>query len=184
MLFEKKGKQNTERTLELAWKRAQELDIKHLVVASTSGATVEELLKLNAGLDIVCVSHHVGYREAGDDEMGTEMRQRLQESGVKILTATHLLAGVDRALRFKFQGIYPAEIIASALRIMGQGLKVCVEISSMALDAGLIPYGKEIIAVAGSGKGADTAVVILPAHANYFFDNEIKEVICTPRNKK
>ena len=185
MLFEKKGKHNTEQTLELAVKRAQELEISHLVVASNKGVTVEKLLELSKGMDlgIVCVTHHVGFREPGNDEMGAEKRRQLQDAGVKILTTTHLLAGVDRAVRYKFDGLYPAEIIANSLKILGQGLKVCVEIGSMALDAGLIPYGEEIIAVGGSGRGADTAVVIVPAHANYFFNNEVKEIICTPRKK-
>ena len=94
-----------------------------------------------------------------------------------------LLAGVDRALRTKFQGVYPSEIVASALRMFGQGVKVCVEISVMALDAGLVPYGEEIVAVAGSGTGADTSCVIVPAHSNNFFDTVIKEIICMPREK-
>ena len=98
-----------------------------------------------------------------------------------MLTTTHLLAGVDRAVRNKFGGLYPAEIVAQSLRMLGQGVKVCVEISCMALDAGMTPYGKEIIAVAGSATGADTAVVIVPAHSNQFFDTKVKEIICKPR---
>ena len=84
-------------------------------------------------------------------------------------------------MRNQFGGLYPAEIIAQALRILGQGLKVCVEISTMSLDAGLIPYGEEVVAVAGTGSGADTAVVIATAHSNRFFDTKVKEIICKPR---
>lgn len=47
------------------------------------------------------------------------MRRKLREQGVKVLTTTHLPAGVYRALRFKFQGVYPAEIAASSLRLLG-----------------------------------------------------------------
>jgi hypothetical protein len=70
--------------------------------------------------------------------------------------------------------------MAQTLRMLGQGFKVCVEISGMALDAGLIPYGEEIVAIGGSAKGADTAVVITPAHSNRFFDTKINEIICKP----
>ena len=184
MLFEKRGKRNTDQAIECALQRAGELGINHLVVASNSGATAEKVWERDKSKEIICVTHHVGYKGPGVDEMEPETRQKLQEAGVKILTTTHLLAGVDRALRFKFEGIYPPEIIANSLRMLGQGLKVCVEISSMALDAGLIPYGEEIIALGGAGRGADTAVAIVPAHSNYFFDTEIKEVICIPRDKK
>ncbi len=181
MYWPEKGPECTDGTVEAALKRAGELGATSVVVASNSGATVEKFL--NHGVELVCVTHHVGFKQPGEDEMLPEMRQKLHEAGVRVLTTTHLLAGVDRALRFKFQGVYPAEIVASALRLLGQGVKVCVEISVMALDAGLIPYGEEIIAVAGSGRGADTACVILPAHSSQFFDTAVKEIICMPREK-
>lgn len=181
MQWEKKGPENTAATVEAVVKRAEELAVRHVVVASNSGATAEAFL--DKGLEVACVTHQVGYREPGDDEMEPEMRRRLAENGVKVLTTTHLLAGVDRALRFKFQGVYPAEIIASALRMFGQGVKVCVEISVMALDSGLIPFGEDIVAIGGSGRGADTACVIRPAHSQNFFDTQVKEIICMPNEK-
>ncbi len=181
MKWETKGPDNTEKTVEAALQRAAELNIKHLVVASHTGATAKRFLQ--NGLEIVCVTHHTGFKEPGKNEMPAETRKSLQNEGVQVLTTTHLLAGVDRSLRFKFQGVYPAEIIAATLRMFGQGVKVCVEIGGMALDAGLIPYGKEIIAVAGSGRGADAACVIVPAHSQNFLDTVIKEIICMPREK-
>jgi len=179
--WEQKGRRNTDDTVKATVERAKELGIKHLVVASNTGATADKFI--GQGLEVVCVTHHVGWAGPGEDEMGAEKRKELQEKGVKLLTTTHLLAGVDRALRNKFEGVYPAEIVSSTLRMMGQGLKVCVEISVMALDAGLIPFGEEIIAVGGTGRGADAACVIAPAHSSQFFDTVIKEVICMPREK-
>lgn len=179
ILFEKKGKRNTQETLDIALKKAKELGIKHIVVASTTGETAKRLL--NSELNIVCVTHQVGYNNPGEDQMSGEARELLQKKGIKVLTTTHLLAGVDRALRFKFQGIYPAEIIASTLRMFGQGVKVCLEVSVMALDAGLIPHGEEIISVGGTGAGADTAMILTPAHSAYIFDSNIKEILCMPR---
>lgn len=179
MLWAKSGPENTERTVEAAVKRAGELGIKHIVVASNSGDTVKRFPADE--FELICVTHHVGFERPGEDEMGAEVRAALQQKGVKLLTTTHLLAGVDRALRFKFQGVYPAEIIAASLRLFGQGVKVCVEVACMALDAGLIPYGEEVIAVGGTGRGADTAIVLIPAHSNNFFATKIKEIICRPR---
>ena len=181
MLWERKGRQNTAPTVQAALGRARELGIRHLVVASNSGDTAEKFL--DEGVAIVCITHHTGFVTPGENEMTSEKRQDLQEKGVQVLTTTHLFAGVDRSLRLQFGGVYPAEIIASALRMLGQGVKVCVEIATMALDAGLIPYGEEIIAVAGSGRGADTACVIVPAHSNDFFKTVVKEIICMPREK-
>lgn len=181
MYWPVKGPENTDKTVAAALTRANELNIRHIVVASNSGATVRKFI--GSDRDVVCVTHHVGFKEPGEDEMGEETREILRKQGIKILTTTHLLAGVDRSLRFKFQGVYPAEIIASALRIFGQGIKVCIEIGSMALDAGLVPYGEEIITVGGWGRGADSACVIVPAHSNAFFDTVVKEIICMPREK-
>lgn len=185
MFFERAGEHNTEQTIKLALKKAEERDIKDIVVASCEGETAEKLLSLNnSGLNIVCVTHHTGFREPGINEMSEEMRQKLTAQGVKVLTTTHLFAGVDRAIRNQFGGVYPAEIMAQTLRIFGQGVKVAVEIAVMALDAGLVPYGQEIISIGGTSSGADAAVVIKPAHSNHFFATEVKEIICMPRDKK
>ncbi len=178
--WKEKGSANTEQTVEKALTRAGELKINQIVVASNSGNTAA--LFAGKGPSITCVTHHVGFTDPGVDQMGSEARKKLSEQGIKILTTTHLFAGIDRAVRNKFQGLYPAEIVATTLRMMGQGFKVCLEISVMALDAGLIPFGEEIIAVGGTGRGADTALVIVPAHSSQFFDSRVKEIICMPRN--
>ncbi len=177
--YVQKGRENTAETVDLSIKRAKELGLTHVVVASRSGETA--LKFLGSGLQIVCVTHQVGFNHPGEDEMTEGMRERLRKEGVKILTTTHLLAGVDRALRFQFQGIYPAEIMANTLRMFGQGMKVCLEVSVMALDAGLIPYGEEILAVGGTESGADTAMVLIPAYSAYIFETNVKEILCMPR---
>jgi hypothetical protein len=181
MLWEKSGPVNTDRTVKAAITRAKELGIKYMVVASTTGLTASKF-PANEFM-LICVSHHIGFGGPGGDEMGAGVREELQGQGIKVLTTTHLFAGVDRALRLKFQGLYPAEIMANTLRIFGQGVKVGVEIACMALDAGLIPYGKEVVAVGGTDHGADTAIVVVPAHSNNFFDTKVKEIICMPREK-
>ncbi|MEM2970188.1 MAG: hypothetical protein QXR63_04550 [Candidatus Bathyarchaeia archaeon] len=60
-------------------------------------------------------------------------------------------------------------------------MKVAVEIVLMAADAGLIPVDKEVIAIAGTGTGADTAIVVQPAYSRKFLDLKIKEIIAKPR---
>ena len=77
----------------------------------------------------------------------------------------------------------PPSFLLMLLSLFGHGLKVCVEITIMAADSGAIPI-EEVVAVGGRSRGADTAVVIRPAHMNNFFDAEIKEIICMPRNKR
>lgn len=184
MLWEKPGDGNTRQTLELAVQRAGQLGINNIVIASCSGATARELHSIADGRKIICVTHHNGFDKPGTNEMEAATRQELEKMGVQVLTTTHLLAGVDRGVRNQFGGVYPAEIIAQTLRMLGQGVKVATEIAVMALDAGLVPYDEEIICIAGTIQGADAAIVVKPAHANHFFGTEIQEIICMPRIKK
>jgi len=171
----------TKATLKAALERARELHIRHLVVASTSGKTALELAKmLPANFEAVCVTHHAGFGEFGKNELPESVEIKLAEHGIPVLRTTHLFAGVERAIRLKVGGLGPAETIAFTYRTLGEGTKVAVEIAVMALDAGLIPYGKDVIAIAGTGSGADTAVVIRPAHSRQFFETRVKEIICKP----
>lgn len=184
MLWEFEGKENTEATLTAALGVARERDIGHIVVASNTGTTARRLLTLDtAGLSLTCVTHQVGFKRPGADEMRPDIRAELTSKGVKVLTTTHLLGGVDRALRLRFNGYYPPEMIADSLRMFGHGVKVCVEVAVMALDAGMIPHGENVICVAGRASGADTACVIRPAHSLAFFDTRVMELICRPRPK-
>jgi len=179
LYFQEAGKQNTLKTVELAIEAARKKNIKHIVVASCSGDTAKYFINANE-LDIVCVTHANGFEQAGKNEMPDKVRKELMDAGIKVLTTTHVLSGAERGISRKFGGAYPVEIMAHTLRMFGQGVKVCVEISVMALDAGLIPYGESIIAVGGTAEGADTAVILKPAHANSIFDTRIEEIICKP----
>lgn len=180
--FSTPGSKNTEKTMELVLKTAQEQNINKVVVASTSGKTAKYLL--DKGLDVSVVTHQAGYSQPGAMEIDNETIEELTASGMKIITGTHFFAGADRAVNRKFQGIYPGELMAHTLRLLGQGFKVCVEIAIMAMDAGQVKPNTEIIAVGGAGKGADTAVIITPAHSQDFFDTDIKEIICMPRGHR
>ena len=51
----------------------------------------------------------------------------------------------------------------------------------MAADAGLIPEGEEIVAVAGTGRGADTVMVIRSAASKRFLELRVLEILAKPR---
>ena len=169
----------TLRTAELVLERAQERGIEDVVVASNTGYTADFFL--GKVRNLVVVTHHTGFGQGGEQELTCEERQRLETGGARILTTTHLFANVERAVTNKFGGLYPGGLVSATLRMFGQGTKVCLEIATMALDAGLVPYGKEIIAVGGAGRGADSAWVLIPEHSNVFFDTQVLELIAKPR---
>ena len=181
MQWKRPGIENTQVTVAAAAAATRERGLGHLVVASNTGDTVYELLKLDVeGLELVCVTHQVGFMEAGQHEMPARVREDLASRGVKLLTTTHLLGGVDRAISRKFGGSYPPDLIAHTLRMFGQGVKVAVEISIMALDAGLVPFGVDVVAVGGTGRGADAACVVRPGHSTTAFDTRVVEIVCRP----
>ena len=179
--FDKPGPQNTARTLEIAKRRADELGIRTVLVASTTGDTGVQAARLFQGYDVVVVTHSTGFGEPNTQELTEANRAAITAAGAKVLTCQHAFGGVNRAVRKKLGTYLTDEIIAYTLRTFGEGLKVCVEIALMAADAGLVRAGEPCVAIGGSGRGADTAVVLVPANAQQFFDLRVMEVLAKPR---
>lgn len=186
--FAKAGSQNTQDTIDLAVVRAKELGVKYAVVASSSGATGVAAARAFAGtgVKVTVVCHHVGFSGPGQRDLEDQYLSQLKEMGIAVVEQTHALSGVERSITRRLGGASRVESIAEALRtLIGVGTKVCVECSIMAADGGYVPVdGKtEIIAIGGTWSGADTACVIKPAHANSFFDLQVREFIAMPREK-
>ena len=179
--FERPGKENTERTLELAKRRAEELGIKTVLVASTRGETGVKASEVFMGYNVVVVTHSTGFKEPNHQELTDDDRAAIEAAGGRVLTCQHAFGGVGRAVRKKLHTYELEELIAYTLRIFGEGMKVVVEIALMAADAGLARTDEPCIAIGGTGKGADTAVVLKPANAQTFFDLRVLEVLCKPR---
>jgi uncharacterized protein len=184
--FDTPGPVNTADAAKFALGRAKELKIQTIVVASTSGKTAEifyEVLK-GSQIDLVVVTHVVGFTKPGEWEFSEDRARQLQKEGVKIVTGTHALSGLERALSRspKVGGGSRTEAIAEALRrIVAVGLKVAVECVLIAADQGAIRVDKEVIAVGGTASGADTVCVIQPAHTGNFFDLQVREIVAMPR---
>jgi hypothetical protein len=179
--YDKPGKENTGDTLTMAKERAIELGIDTIVVASTGGATAIQAAEYFEGFKLIVVCHSTGSREPNAQEMDPGARSAVESMGGVVHIATHAFGGVGRSIRNKFNTYQTEEIIAQTLRIFGEGIKVVCEIALMAADAGLVRTDQEVVCVAGTGHGADTAVVLQPVNAQKFLDLKIKEIICKPR---
>ncbi len=180
MYFDKPGKENTQQALKLAADRSKELGIEEVVVASTTGFTAYQAIEIFDGPRITAVTYHCGFKEPFKNQMPAEVKTDLQQKGITVVAAGHALSGLERSIAKKHSGVYPVLIMADTLRLFGQGVKVAVEVAVMAADAGALS-GKDIIAIGGSGHGADAALILKPAHQNNFFDLRIREIICKPR---
>jgi hypothetical protein len=178
--FRTAGAQNTKALLSIVKEYVDKEDIENIIIATNTGETGAEAAKTFKGKNTVVVTHCYGFLQPGKFELKDEFKEEILANGAKILTATHALSSAERAIRKKFGTLEPLELIANALRLMGEGTKVCVEITLMAADAGLIPVDKDVVAVAGTGNGADTALRIKPANAARLFDLRIREVIAKP----
>jgi len=161
--FEHPGSETTDAVLNIARSRAQELGIKNIV-----------------GFKVIVVTHVAGMREPNVQEFTEKNRQLVEAAGGIMLTAAHAFSGLSGAMRLKFNTYVIGDIVASTLRIFGQGLKVACEISLMAADSGLVRTDEDVIAIGGTGHGADTALVLRPATSRNFFELRVKEILCKP----
>ena len=181
--FPKPGPANTGAVLEAVARRAKELSIDRVIVATCSGRTAFEARKsFDPSLKIIAITHVAGYDEPKVQELSEEDRRALQAQGVEVLTCAHAFGGVGRGVRNKVGTYQVDEVMAYTLRIFGQGTKVAVEIALMAADAGLVRTGEDVISVGGTGQGVDTALVLRPATSSHLFDLRVREVICKPEN--
>ncbi|HJX34687.1 MAG TPA: pyruvate kinase alpha/beta domain-containing protein [Desulfatiglandales bacterium] len=180
--FDRKGPVNTNKTLEIALACCNERNIKKIVIASSTGETSLKLQKKARGsVEIIAVTYCAGSRFREEVEGFERNRDLLVSKGISIVRGLHALSGVERGFEGRYKsGLIPLNLVSDTLRMFSQGVKVCVEISVMAAEHGFITPDEDIVAVGGSGKGSDTAMVIRPAFAANFFDTKIKAVLCMP----
>lgn len=186
--FEHPGKENTADCAELAVMRAKELGLSDIIVASCSGYTAKVFADKirGTGLHLIIVTHVVGFSKPGVWEFDANLAKTLESEGITIIKGTHALSGMERAMtrRGNLGGASRTEAIAEAFRrTVSVGMKVAVECTLIAADQGAFPIDKELIAVGGTEEGADTVLVIRPAHTANFFDLQIREFVAMPRNR-
>ncbi len=172
--FEVPGRRNTEETLRLAAEKAAQLGIRKIVLASTTGEVARLAAKRFAGrgLRLIVVPHQFGFWAA--QRFPPELVEELEAQGHRVHFGT-MLFHTDG-----FLGSGAPESMAMVLRTICQGMKVCVEILLMAADAGLVSEGEQVIAVSGTARGADTAVVAFASTSQKLQDLHITHILCKP----
>ena len=180
--FDSKGPINTDRTLDIALDCCNERKIQQIVIASSTGETALKLhTKAPAEIDIIAVTYSAGSRFAKEVEQFLEKRDEIMAKGITVVRCMHALSATEKAFQNKYKtGMMPLNIVADSLRMFCHGVKVCVEIAIMAADAGHITPDREVVAIAGSHRGADTAVVLKPAYAANMFETKIRALLCMP----
>lgn len=161
--------------------------LRQVVMASNTGyvaAQFSALAKANPKVNFVAVKMAPAVDKVYDVKWSARHGKTMEQAGIRLVCGTHALTGgVDRALRSKFQGFPPGAIVAETLYLFSQGMKVCVEIAAMACDAGLVPEGVQVVSCAGTGHGADTAIVATSAGSANLFDMDVHRILAMPLKK-
>ncbi|MFO8020483.1 MAG: pyruvate kinase alpha/beta domain-containing protein [Promethearchaeia archaeon] len=183
--FEKMGPVNTEKALNIAKKYADELGIKEIVLASTTGGVAEKAVEFfdTDKYNVVIVTHSFYFTGAKKrTEFPEDKMEAIEKRGATIVTATHAMSGIERHIRKEYKQWCFVDLMAKFLREQfSQGTKVCIEIASMATDAGAIEsIDDDIICVGGTGHGADTVCLINPAPTRLFDQLRVKAILAKP----
>jgi hypothetical protein len=187
------GPINTEKALELSVQRALELKTRKLVVASETGLSALKAVETlrGSGMHLIVVTSAAGTKVEktviGDLKIGIPDKKiwaQLEKAGAKIVRATDPLYNIGAVL--EHCGVPTlGTLFRLCMRMVSSGTAVCVGATLMATDNGALKEGEEVVAVAGSWIGLDTAIVVQAANAVNFFKREsmeIREIICKPRN--
>jgi hypothetical protein len=170
--FDEPGLQNTESVFKAVKERIEQTGIRTLVIASDSGDTAVKLCDSikEPDLKIIAVSWK---------KMSPENVHKLKENGVEVVQESHSpLSGKE------------ARVMAYTYYTLGQGFKVAVELAMITVDMDLVKTGQEVISIAGTTNGADTAVLIKASSTEDMIGQdtmnrlEVKEIVAMPRVKK
>jgi len=190
--FDRPGRPNTDKVIELVLERLAEGDITTMVVASTTGYTAGELaqaLRGREGIRIVSVGETPLIREWGSTypALTTETKQRLESQGVVVADKIPYLLHGSVLDYSRWKAPSAEEILRETLYAFGQGLKVAVEVVLIAVASGFIEPYQDVIAIGGTSRGADTSAVIHATFPNHVFSDDekkrlyVREILCKPR---
>jgi len=172
-------------------------DVQDVIVASESGKTVLAVAEALKYMDVrvICVAPYAGYQyvlKRTWPPMKNIIKSKLVCFGVKIVDQTPWIFGCTFDTAF-LKDASPSMVIHKFLsRAFGFGVKTCIEIAMIAVEAGALEWDKEAVAIAGTGwlgGGADAAIVVKPSPVfdGAFLKNkrglEVREILAMPRIK-
>jgi len=157
--FDLPGPENTDEVLELVKKRAEEAGIRIVVLASTRGDTAKKAIETLNGNKLIIVG-------IGREKFSVDIMKTAQEKRFPVI--------FSRETDYHY-----TEEMKTAFRRFGQGMKVSVEDVVIASRREVLKEDVDVISLAGTSRGADTAIII--KSAKDFSSVKIREIICMPR---
>ena len=184
IVFNRPGPVNTDAAIEAA--KASAAKCEGIVVASITGDSAIRVAERIPGKKVVCVTCPQGMHwEVGHMDQGPfgsipelkeirnrwldqglshvpmsippENRQRLERLHVDIVQGTIPLFGPTFSMRVHLRKVTELDVVAKTLEMISTGTLVGLECAMMAVDAGVVPEGSIVLALAGTERGLDTA---------------------------
>jgi hypothetical protein len=186
--FSSHGEANTNETIKLAKARSEELGIRKIIVASETGLSALKVVKDFMGYEVIVVSSaagtHVRGSVIGDLKIGIsdeEIYKTLINEGCKVIRGTDPFWNISASTQITDIG----QLGMMFYEAICGGLHVCITAVVEATDTGYLRRGEEVVAMAGSFVGLDTAIVATASNSvDFFKDYEVNEIICKPRKPR
>jgi hypothetical protein len=189
--FEEAGKENTDAVVRVVRDRLAEGDLSTVIVASTTGYTALTFADALHGQDVtlVSVAETPLIREIWGAEypcLLPDARRELEQRGVIVADRVPYLFHSSVLDQSRWKAPAPEEIVRDTLYAFGQGLKVAVEVALIAVASGFVEPFQDVIAVGGTSRGADTAIVVRATFPNHVLSQDedkrlkIREILCKP----
>jgi hypothetical protein len=186
------GRSNTNKMLEFITPKIPALNLRHVMIAWSSGYTLEKFLEVTKDLkikfDITTVTNPKGGTIGGMNvSIDDATRKKLEAQGIKVCYLNDDLrlgepmspSPQQKQMRDMLLPWVPAHIDplsmdagwdTSLLLIISQGFRVCVGCLALAVKHDLIPKGERVLCLAGS---ATACVMIADASPRYCYVDEI-----------
>ncbi len=192
--FNKPGEQNTDLVVEAVVRRLEAGGITKVIVATTSGETgVKFARSLRGKAELVCVSEAPYRHEAWGEKwpcLQEGYKEELKKLGAVVVDQAPYVFHSSVLESSLWGSLSPEQLVKETLYSFGQGLKVAVEVALIAVSCGYVTPYEDVIGVGGSGKGADTAIVLRATYPATMFTKEankrleIKEILAMPISKE
>jgi uncharacterized protein len=187
ILFDEPGPANTKEIIKIAGSVSHKYNF--ITVASITGKSALLLSDAVSDSKIICVTCPQGmyfetqkmsggpfndiaelrrirdkWKEEGLDRIpmtiSGDVKEQLKNRGIEIIQGTMPFFGPSFSMRLHLNHVNSLDIIAKTLELVSTGTLVCLETVLMAVDSGVLPEGIEVLSLAGTELGLDTACII------------------------
>ena len=163
--FGNPGAHNTAKVMHAIKQRIQRKEIRNILVASESGRLALQIARAVTGARIVCVTyeektrlkyHKPALRKEALAQHGVTVVDTVKEPLCRELTFRNWWEGATINLPGPSADLFWMALIC----VGGHGFRTAVQNVFMAVEAGVVREGDRVVSVAGTGYGADSAIVM------------------------